>query len=250
MLLAIDTSTAVAGVALYRDGVRAEHTWHSGRSHTTQLMANVERLLAEDGARPSDLKAVGVALGPGSFNGLRVGLATAKLLSFSLGVPLVGVDTLTATAYQYREWVPSGSGKDTIGRWLIRPLYDAGRGQLATALYSPTPDGIREVEPPRLAVLQDLLGRAIQPTLYCGEIADEWGQEIGRLGGPLAMVVVGAGALRRPGFLAELAWGRFQAGSVADVTTLQPLYLRRPPVLEKQDALEMARPSGDQVLGR
>jgi len=222
MLLAIDTSTAIASVALFDGEVRAEHTWRAGQNHTSQLLPRVQGLLAEQGVRASDLTAVGVALGPGSFNGLRVGLATAKLLGFSLGVALVGANTLESTAYQHRE----------VGG-LVRPLYDAGRGQVATALYSAVGGELRELEPPRIAELGEIATRVVEPTFFCGEIKGSWAEEIATRGGPLAAFVSAAGAPRRAGFLAELAWLRLRMGQVADLATLQPLYLRRPPVLEK-----------------
>ncbi len=233
MLLALDTSTGIASVALFAGvtggeegpGLLAEHTWRSGQRHTTQLLPLVEELLAQVGARAADLRAVGVALGPGSFNGLRVGLATAKLLAFGLGVPLVGVNTLEATAYQHRE----------VGA-PVRPIYDAGRGQIATALYLPVGGALREVEPPRLAELADVAGPLAERTVFCGELLPGWREEIRRRGGALAEVVSAAGAARRAGYLAELAWQCWQSGEVADAATLQPLYLRRPPVLERAPA--------------
>lgn len=227
MLLAVDTSTAVASVALFDGVVQAEHTWRAGQNHTAQLLPNVQSLLAETGVRAADLTAVGVALGPGSFNGLRVGLATAKMLGFSLGIPLVGVNTLEITAYQHRE---AGT--------LIRPVYDAGRGQIATSLYSTAGRELREVEPPRIAELREVMTRVTDATLFCGEIKESWAEEILKQGGPLAAVASPAGSLRRAGYLAELAWSRCQAGQVADPATLQPLYLRRPSVLEKPPNLE------------
>ena len=77
MLLAIDTSTSVASAALYgrltqagaQTGVLAEITWRAGQRHTTQLLPRVEQVIADAGARMTDLEAVGVALGPGSLAG-------------------------------------------------------------------------------------------------------------------------------------------------------------------------------------
>ena len=222
MLLAIDTSTAVASVALFAEGVLAEHSWRSGQNQTRQLLPRIEGLLDEVGARVADLTAVGVALGPGSFNGLRVGLATAKMLGFGLGLPLIGIGTLEATAYQHRD-----------AGMLIRPIYAAGRGQIATAFYSVSGGALREVEPPRLADLVEVAGPLAEPVFFCGEIEESWAAEIFRLAGPLARFASPAGALRRAGCLAELAWRRWQEGQVADLSAIQPIYLRRPPVLER-----------------
>ena len=85
MLLAIDTSTKQAGIALY-DGARgliAEYNWHSANRHTEELMPAVAQMLAQASVKPSGLRAVAVALGPGSFTGLRVGLAAAKGLALA-----------------------------------------------------------------------------------------------------------------------------------------------------------------------
>ena len=74
MLLALDTSTKQAGIALY-DGARgliAEYNWHSANRHTEELMPAVSQMLAKASVKPSSLAAVAVALGPGSFTGLRV----------------------------------------------------------------------------------------------------------------------------------------------------------------------------------
>ena len=236
MLLAIDTSTAFASVALYdvasplarserlTGALVAEHSWRSGQNHTVDLLPRVEELLAESGATVGDLTAIGVALGPGSFNGLRVGLATAKMLAFSRSLPLVGVTTLEATAFQHAE---RGG--------LIRPLYDAGRGQVATALYRANAGVLAEVEPPGLANLDVLTAPLVEPVVFCGEIRESWAGLIRALG-DLAALVSPAGALRRAGYLAELCARRLAAGEVADVNTVQRLYLRRPPVLEKGEA--------------
>ncbi|MCI0476781.1 MAG: tRNA (adenosine(37)-N6)-threonylcarbamoyltransferase complex dimerization subunit type 1 TsaB, partial [Anaerolineales bacterium] len=79
MLLAIDTATRTASIALYdAAGVHAETTWRSRENHTVELMAQVVRLFELAHATKEDVQAIGVALGPGSFTGLRVGMSVAK----------------------------------------------------------------------------------------------------------------------------------------------------------------------------
>ncbi len=122
MQLAIDTSTDTASIALVRDAeVLVELTWHSGRNHTTQLLPNLSRLL--DKADIHSVNCIFVAKGPGSFNGLRVGVSTAKGLAFSLKIPLVGISTLEVEAYQHAE-----TGLP------VCPIFNAGRGEIATAI--------------------------------------------------------------------------------------------------------------------
>src|SRR5262249_9497463 len=91
MLLALDTSTGLASVALYDGAVRAEATWRAGREHSTQVLPGAVRLLEQQRLEPSDLRGVAVAIGPGSYTGVRVGIALAKGLAVALHVPLVGV---------------------------------------------------------------------------------------------------------------------------------------------------------------
>ena len=78
-ILAIDTATRMASIALYDGGrVHSEETWHSRRNHTVELMPSLVRLLDRQGVSPPELTGVAVALGPGSFTGLRIGLSVAR----------------------------------------------------------------------------------------------------------------------------------------------------------------------------
>ena len=91
LILAFDTATDVATSALVDDGeVLGER---SSRAQT--LLEDVDALLRQGGARPTDVDALAVGVGPGSFTGVRVGLATARGLALALGVPVAGVSTLT-----------------------------------------------------------------------------------------------------------------------------------------------------------
>lgn len=125
MELAIDTSTDTASLALIQDRqVLAELTWRSGQNHSTQLLPNLNHLLNQSKLSLQSLTGIIVGRGPGSFNGLRVGISTAKGLAFSLGIPIVGISSLEAEAYQYAE-----TGLP------VCPIFNAGRGEIATALY-------------------------------------------------------------------------------------------------------------------
>ncbi len=100
LLLIIDTATRTPVVAL-ADGagkLLAEQRWESRHRHGEELLARIDRLLAESGARKSDLTGVIVGTGPGSFTGLRIGLATAKTIAYSFSIPVVGVSTTVAIA--------------------------------------------------------------------------------------------------------------------------------------------------------
>jgi len=220
MLLAIDTSTEVASVAIFdetRGEPWAECTWHSGRNHTRELLPEIDRLLADCGVQRGDLTGLVVAIGPGSFNGLRVGLTTAKLLAFALVLPLVGVDTLRVSAQAFV----------LLGR-PIRAMLDAGRGQICTARYVPQGDILVEEEAPRIADLSELVAGPHLPTVFCGEIRPEWRAAIEQAWGDAAIFPTPGARLRRAAYLAELGWRDLRNGRVDNPVTLQPIYLRRP----------------------
>jgi tRNA threonylcarbamoyladenosine biosynthesis protein TsaB len=218
MLAAIDTSTRYAGLALYDErGLVAETNWLAGSNHTVQLLPTLERLLGLYDAEARSLRAVAVALGPGSFNGLRVGVSAAKGLCLALGIPFVGVGTLATTAY----------GHHLAGRQLCA-LVDAGRGQLHGALFAPDEARWNAEGTSGILTLAELLERVDRPTLFCGELHESARAMIGERLGGTAVVASPALAVRRAAWLAELAWGRFIAGEHEDLATVQPLYLRRP----------------------
>lgn len=130
-----DTCT-LNGVAVLgsEKGITGEHRFVTRKGHTGWLMPVVDGLLAERGAAREDLRAVCAGTGPGTFTGVKAGLATAKAISLALGKPLVGVPTLDSLA----EGVVEGAD-------LVLSLVDARRGVLYAALYRPTPDGPRRI---------------------------------------------------------------------------------------------------------
>lgn len=135
-VLGIDTSGAAGGVALLeRDGDGLiERMLAPGLRGSRALMPAVDLLLREAGARRGDLAAVGVATGPGTFTGLRIGLSTAKGLALGLGLPLYGVSSLEALADEAWRLRPGGAAPD----WVLA-FRDARQGELFWALFAPPP---------------------------------------------------------------------------------------------------------------
>ena len=219
IILAIDTSTRGTSIALYRDGVIAEHTWQTHDEQTKELLPAIQKLLNGQGIGVKSLAGVAVALGPGSFNGLRVGVSTAKALALSLGISIVGIGTLEASAYQH-----AGAALP------IRPLLNAGRGQINTALYAGGPEDWRQLEEPRAVTIAELLTFIDQPQLVCGEVEPGWATELVHHLDGLIHLCPAAGRVRRAGFVAELGWRRLSVGEADDVVTLQPIYLRKPAI--------------------
>jgi tRNA threonylcarbamoyladenosine biosynthesis protein TsaB len=214
MLLALDTSTRTVGLALY-DGVRvlSENVWTSQDYHTVELAPAVEEMIKKSGVGISDLEALGVAIGPGSFTGLRIGLALAKGLALVRHIPLIGIPSLDIlAAAQSQTNIPMAAS--------LR----AGRGRLAVGWYKLADNSWQSSGDLELLTAQDLSERIHSPTLVCGEFTE---QERRLLRRKRKNVILASPAqcLRRPAFLAELAWERWQAGDIADPATLSPIYL-------------------------
>jgi len=218
MELAIDTSTEIASIALSCAGeVQTEMSWHAGQNHTVELIPNLLHLLHQAKIELKGIDAIIVAKGPGSFNGLRVGVGTAKGLAFALGIPLVGIGTLEAEAFPYaRTGLP------------ICPVQDAARGEIATALYQLQSGEWRRLIAEHITTVEELCPKIASMTLFCGRFSPHIAQQIEEHLGERAIVL--KGTLRRAGFLAELGWKRLEKGERDHPTTLQPLYLRRPAI--------------------
>src|SRR5574342_1070022 len=139
MLLAVDTATRNAGVALYNtEGIQAEITWRSRENHTVELTAQIAHLLELGKTAKKDLKAIGVALGPGSFTGLRVGMSVAKGVAFALSIPIIGIPTLDAIAYAHvSQPLPiyavlvAGRGRYTVARYAAKDGFAVRVGDYA-----------------------------------------------------------------------------------------------------------------------
>jgi len=217
--LAIDTATENAGLALcHNTEVVAELNWQAGRSHTAQLLPSLLHLLGLAGASLSHLNAIIIAKGPGSFTGLRVGLATAKGLAFALNIPLVGVSTLEAQAFAHAR-----TGRP------ICAIQDAGRGEVAAALFQAPRGRWRRIIEEHITSIDELCSHIKHRTLFCGHVPP-WA--IPTLKENLkhkAVIIHGAAGIRRAGYLANLGWDRLRRRQYDDVAALQPLYLRPPP---------------------
>lgn len=217
MLLAIDTSTNQTGLACYDEqGLLGECVWRSGRDHSAQLLPQLTLLLRHLGRAREEISAVAVALGPGSWSGLRVGMSTAKGFALARGVPILGVGTLDALVYQHER-----PGAATI------PLIRLGRERFATGEPAKRGAGRSAIEP-RNTTLSEICAAVTGRALFCGDTDAEVQTELReRLGGRALFPTPAAGA-RRPGYLAELAWQRLQAGDTDDLATLEPIYLGQP----------------------
>ncbi len=231
MYLAIDSTTAHAGVAaISGDGaVAAEVTWHAGRNHTAELYPAIEEVLRQGKTNREELNGVIVAVGPGSFTGIRIGMATAKGLAIGLRVPLVGVGTLEAATYAFA--------------WGKRPVWgalDAGRGQVVVAAFEGEQITLaqgqwRRVVDEQILDPEEFCSRIGDgEVILCGEPPEGVVELVRERLGDLVTIPSKAARIRRPGMLAELGWKRLIDGDSDDPMDLAPLYVRPPAALEKK----------------
>ncbi len=221
MLLALDTATRFISLAVH-DGhsVLAEVTWLSAARHTTELAPQVALLLRRAGAEPAQLRGVAVAIGPGSYTGLRIGLGFAKGLALAHNLPLLGVPTFEVLM---RAQPPRAEPALAV--------LEAGRGRVLAAAFRWNNTQRRWLPAGEARVIDwPTLAAGLEPPVYvCGEI-DAAGLEHLRGRRGLVTVAAGAQSLRRAGFLAEIAWDRLRHDGRAgdDPVRLAPIYGSQP----------------------
>ena len=219
-VLALETATLVSGVALATESsLLAEWKLETAKTHSELLLPHVEMLLQAAQVEKQELKAVAVSLGPGSFTGLRIGLATAKALAYALRIPLIGVPTLEALAYNC-----------PVPGVLLSPFLDAQKGNVYQGRYHIENGRVVEVQPPRVVAFQ----KALEELVADGELAMALGEGVAWLQQPEYKALQEAlvptplsVAMPRAASVAALAWQRLQQGDSDEAMTLEPMYIRR-----------------------
>jgi len=227
MYLAIDSSTENAGLAIATEKrVLAEINWRCNRNHSVELMPSINRLLGQSGVKLDSLNGIITAIGPGSFNGLRVGVSTAKGLAFSLNVPVIGISTLEAAA-----WHHAASGLP------VCPVFNAGRSEVAAAIYQLKEGQWQTLAENYITSAEDLCKRIKARSIFCGEAAETTFSQIKEKLGQKAVIPSPAARLRRAACLAELGIKRLEAGEYDNPASLQPIYLRKPPITKPKRSI-------------
>ena len=214
MLLAVDTSTAQVGLAVY-DGVQVlgETVWRSKQHHTVELAPAIAELLRRSGLSMEELRALGVAIGPGSFTSLRVGLSLVKGLALARGLPVIGIPTLDIYA-----------AAQPASKLPLLTAIQAGRNKLAVGWYKYTKNGWQAQGIARVVTTESLIYEIKTPAVVCGEFTPEERQHLAKDELNVKLVAP-SGSIRRPSVLAELAWERWQKGEVDEEASLAPIYL-------------------------
>lgn len=221
MILAIDTATSYLGLALH-NGQRllADISLEAGNQHSRILPHWVSHMLSVTGIRFDDIDLVAVSIGPGSYTGLRVGLAFAKGFTQPKALPLLGVSTLEIMA----------AGQQTNTRQTLLTIIQAGRSRINYQSFRTKKGDWLAVDEPQNTSLEELIETIDTPSLITGELDASALESLNnaiQAGKPIT-IVEPAFRLRRASILADIAWQHYQAADDKTIFTkkiIQPIYL-------------------------
>jgi tRNA threonylcarbamoyladenosine biosynthesis protein TsaB len=227
LILALDTTTRAGSLALVRDGALLEtFVGDEGRTHATRLPGDILDTLARHGRALADIDLFGVAAGPGSFTGLRIGIATVQGLAFALGRQVVGVSALDALAEAAGTAGAEAGATGVLGAWM-----DAQRGEVYACLYRLASGRWTAVTPPLvqrpevvLAAWEPVLGGS--PAAFVGDGALTYREGIERALGASACVIRPVPPLAPA--IARIAAAEAEAGRAVHPHAVRPVYIRRP----------------------
>ncbi len=216
--LAIDTSTLVMGVALVDENhVLGEVTTNMKKNHSVRLMPMVARLMEELELKVSDLDAVAVASGPGSYTGVRIGVTTAKTIAWSRNIPLIGVSSLAALAM---------NGVRFEG--MVVPLFNARRDRVYTGGYRFVEGSLKTIYPDSVLPidqwLKTLTGKG--PILFLGDDVSLFRERIVQALGDQAFFGLPAENISRASHVGWLGLKRWREEGKAETVNFAPEYLQ------------------------
>ena len=162
LILALDSTATVGSVALVKSGATlAQYTLNAGNTHSVTLLPMIEHMLKMTDTELSDIDMFAASVGPGSFTGVRIGCAAIKGLALGRDIPCVGVSTLEALANNLRGC-----------KGIICPAMNARRGQVYTAIFEDTDEGIKRLTPDMaisVTLLSEMLSDFEGEIRFCGD---------------------------------------------------------------------------------
>jgi tRNA threonylcarbamoyladenosine biosynthesis protein TsaB len=225
MLLAIDTSTSIMSLALHSgDTLLAECTLTIGRGHSEHLASMIQQMMTQSNVDASDLTAMAVAIGPGSYTGLRIGVSLAKGMAAVNNLPLVGISTLDTIAL--------GQGFYNT-RYTLVVVVPAGRGRVISGEYRGKKGRWVAKDKPILQAWDDLLETYEDRIYLTGEITSSGLEaiQVAQESGKSITLIQPAYRLQRAGFLAEEAWRQIRDTTEEhdlSADKVMPVYLKSP----------------------
>lgn len=215
LILGIESATQVCSVCLFQDGeILALKETLNPHSHAAMLAPFIKQILDEQALSPSDLKAVAVSKGPGSYTGLRIGVSTAKGLCYALGIPLISVSTTKAMAAGAVAFMP--------GQWRYCPMIDAKRMEVYTALYDEDLQCVADIE--ASIIVEGMFDQVLDAgtVLFFGDGAAKCRHLLERHPNARFNDEIRPSAR----FLASIATERYRTGEFEDVAYFEPFYLK------------------------
>lgn len=211
LILNIDTALDAASVCLANDEEILQLTINENpKDQGGWLHLTIAEMLRQSGHRPNQLHAVAVSIGPGSYTGLRVGLAAAKGICYALNIPLIAVNTLELMAFAVKEEATD----------LICPMIDARRMEVFTAVYDKSMQ--EKISARALIIDETSFAGALSssPILFCGNGSKK-----------LQLLITNSNAAfsdnhSNASHLAVLSWNRFRKKQFADLAYTEPLYIK------------------------
>ncbi|OGW36244.1 MAG: tRNA (adenosine(37)-N6)-threonylcarbamoyltransferase complex dimerization subunit type 1 TsaB [Nitrospirae bacterium GWC2_56_14] len=217
-ILGIETSTKTGSVAVISDdAVIAQYSLNIEVTHSERLMSTVDRVLKDIGIAIADMDGFAVAIGPGSFTGLRIGLAAIKGLAFATGKPVAAVPTLKALAWN----LPHASHP-------VCPLLDARKNEVYAALYQYEELRLVQLMPEATIPLAEIADRIPGTVLFTGEASRLYRQSLEKAFADRAFFAPRTACLPSAAAVAEIGLGMLRNGEQIEPDSLTPLYIRRP----------------------
>lgn len=215
-ILAIDSCSNVATGALVEDEVLiGQFSLNNKTTHSTKLLPQIEYMMKNADTNFADIDLFAVTIGPGSFTGERIGVATAKALAHAVNKPIVGVSALKSMAYNFK-----------YTDYLICPIMDARREQVYTATYRWENDELVTIKEDRAMALDDLLSEIGEDTIFLGDgvpvFKDKITEKLGNIAhfAPANLLHINGGGV------AEAGKNEYKKGNAKDYGSLVPTYLR------------------------
>ncbi len=215
LILSIETSTKVCSVALHRgDTLLASSEILIERSHSKFITILIENLFSHSGEQMSDLDAIAVSKGPGSYTGLRIGVSTAKGLCYALEKPLIAISTLDSMAYE--------ANRFNHTKALLCPMIDARRMEVYNALFDAELHCLEEVNAKIIEEnsFKELLDK--QPVLFFGDGSQKCIKPFGENKNAIFIENVFPSAIN----IGVLALKAFEEKKFEDVAYFEPFYLK------------------------
>ena len=221
LLLSLETSTQCCSVALHDDGVLvASKVIQTPRSAASQLAVMIDGVFRTSKNRPLDVKGIIVTAGPGSYTGLRIGVATAKGLCYALNIPIVSVNTLELMAYQFLE-IELLKNDLHINNAIMCPMLDARRMEVYCALLDQNMNYVEQVQ---AKVIDDESFRGIiesKPIFFFGEGADKCKAVIKHTNAHFF-----SGVIPLASSLGVIGYKKWKEGAYEDLVSFEPFYLK------------------------